>query len=405
MTAQQLRFRPRVFVIASLIFAVFLIAIVIIPQWFSKQARLDVLRAHVGQIAQMAARVVDGDLHRQLLDRTNFTPERYAQAVKPLVDLHSANPAIVYMYTMVDRDNQTFFVLDTANSPNLSTSRKLKPSGYLELFTLRKEYESDWLAQLAAGRTWVTPSFQTDDYGNFLTGHAAITDSASNVVGFVGVDFSLDYYLAQEARFTSIVIESLAGALMMALVLGYLVARYQFRLYDQMQRHYQSSMRDELTSLFNRRGALDAVSKALGRRMATTHATLLVDIDHFKAINDTYGHVAGDRVIEWLAAAINRCIRSGDICARLGGDEFMVFAPSCDLDGAKEIAERLLTTVRNSAGDIGFTVSIGISVERHLNADFDAMYRRADTALYQAKAEGKNRLAICVNAVQSYPGP
>jgi diguanylate cyclase (GGDEF)-like protein len=163
-------------------------------------------------------------------------------------------------------------------------------------------------------------------------------------------------------------------------------------------------MHDELTALFNRRGAIDAVATALARRKATTHATLLVDIDHFKTINDTYGHAAGDNVIARLAAAINRCIRSGDICARLGGDEFMIFAPDCDLDGAREIAERLLTLVRADRGtdDVTFTVSIGISVEKHLNADFDAMYRRADTALYQAKADGKNRFAVCVNAVASY---
>jgi diguanylate cyclase (GGDEF)-like protein len=163
-------------------------------------------------------------------------------------------------------------------------------------------------------------------------------------------------------------------------------------------------MHDELTALFNRRGALAAVATALARRKATTHATLLVDIDEFKAINDTFGHAAGDSVIGRLAACINQCIRGGDICARLGGDEFMIFAPDCDLDGARDIAERLLTQVRTNRGndDATFTVSIGISVEKHLNADFDAMYRRADTALYQAKSDGKNRFAVCVNAVASY---
>jgi diguanylate cyclase (GGDEF)-like protein len=186
--------------------------------------------------------------------------------------------------------------------------------------------------------------------------------------------------------------------------LGFFAARYQYDLYDQIQRHYQSSMHDELTALINRRGALAAVATALARRKATSHATLLVDIDNFKNINDTYGHAAGDSVIARLAASINRCIRMGDICARLGGDEFMIFAPDCDLAGAREIAERLLNYVRVdlAAGSANFTVSIGISVEKHLNADFDAMYRRADTALYQAKSDGKNRFAVCVNAVASY---
>jgi diguanylate cyclase (GGDEF)-like protein len=381
-----------------------LLSIVAIPQWFSKQARLEVLRGNVRQMAQAAASVVDGDLHGQLLDSNNYSPALYERALQPLVRLHLASPEIFYVYTMVARGDKTFFVLDTANNAEVAKLQNLKASAYMELFELRKEYESDWLQQLAQGNSWVTPSFQKDDYGNFLTGHAPIHDSQGNYVGFVGVDFNLQYYLAQEERFQSIVIESLASALFMALVLGYFAARYQYDLYDQIQRHYQSSMHDELTALFNRRGALAAVATALARRKATTHATLLVDIDNFKNINDTYGHAAGDSVIARLAASINRCIRAGDICARLGGDEFMIFAPDCDLDGAREIAERLLNSVRTDLGAdaAAYTISVGISVEKHLNADFDAMYRRADTALYQAKSDGKNRFAVCVNAVASY---
>ena len=399
----RLRLNPRVFLIATVAIATVLLAIVAIPQWFSKQERLEVLRGSVRQIAQVAASVVDGDVHAQLLTAGNYSEELYTRALQPLIKLHLASPEIFYVYTMVARGDKTFFVLDTANAVEIRARRNLTASAYLESFELRKEYASDWLQQLAAGKSWVTPTFQKDDYGNFLTGHAPIYDTQRNYVGFVGVDFNLQYYLAQEARFRRIVVASLVGALVMALVLGYLVARYQYDLYDQMQRHYRSSMHDELTALFNRRGALAAVATALSKRKATTHATLLVDIDNFKAINDTFGHAAGDDVIAHLAACINECIRSGDICARLGGDEFMIFAPDCDLQGARDIAERLLAQVRAARKAEGtFTVSIGISVEKHLNADFDAMYRRADTALYQAKSDGKNRFAVCVNAVASY---
>jgi diguanylate cyclase (GGDEF)-like protein len=404
MNSARLRLNPRVFLFATLAIAAVLLAIVTVPQWFSKQARLEVLRDNVRQIAQVAASVVDGDLHGQLLDASKHSNELYSQALQPLVKLHLASPDIFYVYTMVARGDKTYFVLDTANSPEIATQRNLKASAYLEPFELRKEYESDWLQQLAAGNSWVTPTFQKDDYGNFLTGHAPIFDAKRNYVGFVGVDFNLQYYFAQEASFRKIVVASMVSALLMSLVLGYLVARYQYDLYDQIQRHYKSSMHDELTALFNRRGALAAVATALARRKATSHATLLVDIDEFKAINDTFGHAAGDNVIARLAAGINQCIRNGDICARLGGDEFMIFAPDCDLQGARDIAERLLSQVRadHANDEATYTVSIGISVEKHLNADFDAMYRRADTALYQAKSDGKNRFAVCVNAVASY---
>ena len=87
----------------------------------------------------------------------------------------------------------------------------------------------------------------------------------------------------------------------------------------------------------------------------------------------------------------------------------MIFAPDCDLKGAGEIAERLLAMLRNPPPaeredeTRTFTVSIGISVANHRDADFDAMYRRADTALYEAKSQGKNRYAVCINTAASFP--
>ena len=107
---------PVVFGVASLIAAVVLVAIVAIPQYVSKEARLDVLRGHVGEIGQIAASVVDGDLHRQLLDPANYSDELYDKAVAPLVRLHSADPDIFYLNTMVERGGDPYFVLDTAAS-------------------------------------------------------------------------------------------------------------------------------------------------------------------------------------------------------------------------------------------------------------------------------------------------
>ena len=84
------------------------------------------LRDHVGQIADLAASVVDGDLHGQLIDPANYSKDLYDRALKPLVRFHSANPEIFYVYTMVERDGGTFFVLDTAASPDLHVGRNLR---------------------------------------------------------------------------------------------------------------------------------------------------------------------------------------------------------------------------------------------------------------------------------------
>jgi hypothetical protein len=108
------------------------LTLIAVPQWLSKQARFDVLRNHIGEIAEVAASVVDGDLHRKLLDPGNFTEELYAEALAPLVRLHSADPNIHYLYTMVERNGVAHFVLETANSPQLKTDRELEGSDYME---------------------------------------------------------------------------------------------------------------------------------------------------------------------------------------------------------------------------------------------------------------------------------
>ena len=139
---------------------------------------------------------------------------------------------------------------------------------------------------------------------------------------------------------------------------------------------------------------MDAIGKSLARRTAS-YATLLVDIDNLKSMNDTHGHAHGDAVIGCLAAAIRDSIRDGDDCARLGGDEFMIFAPDCDAarrhgDCAPHPGGRGLPRGRARL-ERSFSVSIGITVQDHAGAGFDRMYREADSALYHAKSAGKQR--------------
>jgi diguanylate cyclase (GGDEF)-like protein len=386
-------FQPGVFLAAAGIAALVMVTIVAAPQWLAQRARLEVLREHVADVSQLAASTVDGDLHRQLLDPANYTAELYARALAPLVRFHSAIPDAFYVYTMADRGGETFFVLDTSMSPDLKALHKLRPSPYMERFELRAEYSSDWLEQLAAGRTWVTPSFQRDDFGYFLTGHAPIFDHEGRYSGFVGVDFDLGYYLAQEERFRMIGIGSLAAVALAALLIGFLVARYHFDLHHQMQRHYDSSIRDELTGLLNRRGALDAVSRML-TDADSVHAALLVDIDGLKVINDTLGHAAGDAAITRLAATIRATVRGDDIAARIGGDEFLIVAPRCSEVAAAKIAAQIINRLSlPTENQPACSVSVGISIETGV-ADFDGMYRRADEALYRAKGAGKNRSVV-----------
>lgn len=395
-------FEWKVFGFAALLAGVVLLSIVAVPQWLSRQARLEVLRSHVGQVARMAASMIDGDLHRQLLDTANYSDSLYQQAVAPLVRFHSATPELYYVYTMTERDGEAYFVLDTAQSRDLKTTRKLQPSAYLEHFALKPEYASDWLQRIAAGQTWVTPYFQHDDYGYFLSGHAPIYDSQGRYSGFVGVDFDSDYYRAQEQRFKWIGLGSVLAAIVISLLLAYLAARYHYQWQHRLALHYHSSMRDELTQLLNRRGAYEAVEVLRSMRGAS-HAVLLFDIDNFKHINDSYGHAVGDAVLVNAAKVIRESVRDRDVVARLGGDEFLVFAPACDEVAAREIVERILRrVVLQNEVSYAYTLSVGVCIESNTVTEFDVMYRRADAAMYRAKAAGKNRFEM-TGVMDSFP--
>ncbi len=393
---------PLVFGVASLVAAVILVAIVAIPQHLSTRARLEGLRAQVGQIGHIAASTVDGDLHRQLLDPANYTDELYERALAPLVKFHSSDPDIFYVYTMVDRGGVPYFVLDTATSPMLRTKHALRPSEYMEKFELEEDDDGQWLRDLAAGKDYISPDFEEDDYGTFLTAHVPIYDSQGRHSGFVGVDFDMGYYLAGEARFRAIAIASLAGALILALVVGYFVARYHATTRRRIEELHEISIKDSLTGFYNRRGAMEIIKKALERHVGKS-AVMLVDIDNLTTINDTHGHVAGDAVIARTAEAVRRSLRPGDQCSRFG-DEFMIYAPDCEETEAKAIAERILSILSGegmSLMGIPLSVSIGVTICNGDGGDFARMLREAEAAVRQVRSEGRNRIGVAPRSAVS----
>jgi diguanylate cyclase (GGDEF)-like protein len=389
-------FNWRVFAITSLVSAIVLGSTVAIPQLLSRQARWEELRAHVGETGQLAASVIDGDLHRRLIDPANYTDALYAEALKPLIRFHSADPNIHYLYTMVDRDGVAYFVLDTAGAPGLKTDRKLEKSAYMERFDVDPQYDDDWFQQLAAGKTYVNPTFEKDDYGTFLTATSPIYDSQGRYSGFVGVDFDLDYYVASESRFRAIAIGSVIVALLASLAIGYVVSQYYSTIHRRIQELYETSIRDNLTGLLNRRGAMSTIGRSLAER-ASSYAMLLVDIDNLKLINDLQGQTTGDAVLARVAAVIRDTIGAEDKCSRFGGDEFLVLSPNCDAERAMTLARKILSRlsrIEMPLAGVTFRVSIGISVHDGANAEFATMYADADAALHFVRSEGKTRIGM-----------
>lgn len=164
-----------------------------------------------------------------------------------------------------------------------------------------------------------------------------------------------------------------------------------------LQQLMAQSHRDALTGVANRRGFMLALDKAHRRahRERRAYALLMVDIDHFKRINDSQGHAAGDAALRDVALQLGQGVRAGDLVGRLGGEEFGVLLPGSDLAGAEGLAERLREIV---AAGTPVTVSIGVALalpDGEAAAETaEAVMARADAALYRAKGEGRNRVVV-----------
>lgn len=169
------------------------------------------------------------------------------------------------------------------------------------------------------------------------------------------------------------------------------------RFRDNLQNGLQAALTDPLTGLHNRRFAMSQLG-ALCRR-ADQIAILLLDLDHFKSINDTYGHATGDEVLITLGERLKKKLRAGDLLARIGGEEFLIALPGMSRKGAEQIGQRLCQAIEsgpfNAVPDqtpITVTASIGIACGPTGDCEPEAMIAAADAALYEAKARGRNRI-------------
>ncbi|MCD4483646.1 diguanylate cyclase [Chromobacterium vaccinii] len=158
----------------------------------------------------------------------------------------------------------------------------------------------------------------------------------------------------------------------------------------------QQARHDALTSLHNRMAANEQLQEEHLRykRTGAPYAVLLLDVDHFKRVNDTFGHDAGDRVLIHIADTLLNSARATDFVARFGGEEFLLLLPETDATGAAVLAEKIRAAVEQSqAPDVGrITLSIGLATADAADAQPEAAVKRADLALYRAKAGGRNRV-------------
>ena len=163
----------------------------------------------------------------------------------------------------------------------------------------------------------------------------------------------------------------------------------------------EQAVRDPLTGLFNRRYLETIIAQELARcaREGSTMALMMIDIDHFKSVNDHYGHQGGDEVLKTLARLLTDSVRASDVVCRFGGEEFLLLLPKMAPHDAMERAEQWRSAfanvaVQSNGAAIHATLSIGVAIHPQHGDDLHALVRAADLALYQAKAYGRNRVII-----------
>lgn len=199
----------------------------------------------------------------------------------------------------------------------------------------------------------------------------------------------------------------LASSLLLMCVTFGFILMLNYRLITDMQK---IALRDGLTGALNRRSLEEEAIRLRARctRTGDTLAIMMIDVDHFKLINDRCGHQVGDKVLQRLTAVAQASIRSDDYFARYGGEEFCILLPSTTEGEAKVLADRLCQAYAALAMEFGgevlrSTISIGIADSNHVGLEFRALVAAADQALYRAKQEGRNRVVAHSVIVSNVP--
>jgi len=175
---------------------------------------------------------------------------------------------------------------------------------------------------------------------------------------------------------------------------------YRIRKHHTVEKLRNLATKDALTGLWNRRSLFEHGADHIkhAEKSGSKLSVIMVDADHFKKVNDTYGHAAGDKVLKELASRLFSAVRSIDVAARYGGEEFTVLSPRTDLNGAINLAERIREAMEAELFDIGqkkipVTVSVGVAELDGKNGTLQSVIEKADKALYRAKMTGRNRVS------------
>ena len=215
----------------------------------------------------------------------------------------------------------------------------------------------------------------------------------------VAITFTIYKIFGKDVPYITFLIAIIAPLLIAPFISSYLI-RVALELYIIETKLKKLTTHDELTGLYSRRNFFELAENyySLAKRKDYVFTVVIMDLDHFKNINDTYGHLAGDQALKKIGSVLNKSMRSSDFIGRYGGEEFISLLPETSVDSALKFCEILHEKIKNTdinyeGKDIPITVSIGCTTydPAKNKVQLDELIKQADEALYQAKHEGRNR--------------
>ncbi|MBL0226338.1 MAG: diguanylate cyclase [Geobacteraceae bacterium] len=286
----------------------------------------------------------------------------------------------------------SYWPLDPANTPDTFEQKGLR------LFSKEKQEYYEMLKDSAPPVfRYISPLYAEK---SCLGCHRELPIAQGDILGAVSISIPVEELL-KETRHTRLIILLSAISLIgfLTAITYFMTLRLAKDLKNAQARLQTMALTDELTGLSNRRQVMARLEEEFQRaiRLGESICLISLDIDHFKDINDTYGHPFGDFVLRRVAERMQGSVRPYDIVGRVGGEEFLIIAPASPSEEAVSLAERIIAAIRQETVTEGkvsarVTVSAGVAVIQTSDADINDLLRRADHALYLAKSEGRNRV-------------
>jgi diguanylate cyclase (GGDEF)-like protein len=327
---------------------------------------------------------IDPDI--QCKDNRTFTIRTHAIMISEISHLSEKQDGVSFRIT-------SQWPLDPTNKPDSFELASLK--------LLSKEKREHSAVLKNAGNTvyrYVSPLYAED---SCLGCHRGLNLHQGDILGAISISIPINHLIAQTQKTRVIIFLSAVLSIGLLMAAFYLMTLRLAVALDKAQLQLKTqALTDELTGLSNRRQVMARLEQEFHRsvRIGEPICVISLDIDHFKKINDTYGHLFGDLVLKTISVRMQNCLRPYDVVGRVGGEEFLIVAPASPVDEAVSLAHRVISAIScepvvEGASAVTITASAGVAVINADDAEAEDLLRRADRALYEAKAQGRNRVS------------